>query len=114
MSPATAAVVGPGGDYQPDWEVSDVDDPDLGAASLEDNAVGGGDGAGGSEEGGGVETWPHNDEEDEPFPAWGTVNTGTGPSTESSALPPPPVVSSARAAAPKPGSPRSLTALSGW
>ena len=67
MSPATAAVIGPGGDYQPDREVSDVDDPDLGAAALEDDAIGIGDGAGSSEDVGGIETWPDDDEdEDEP------------------------------------------------
>ena len=48
MSSATAAIVGPGGDYQPDWEVSDEDDPGLGAATLQDDAVGGGGEAGGS------------------------------------------------------------------
>ena len=86
MSPTTAAVVGPGGNYQPDREVSDVDDPDLAAAALEDDAVGGGGGAGGSEEGGGIETWPDDDdEEDEPRPARGTVNAGAGPSTEPTA-----------------------------
>ena len=56
MSSATATIVGPGGDYQPDREVSD-----------EDDAVGGGDGAGASEDVGGIETWPDDDEdEDEP------------------------------------------------
>lgn len=56
MSPATAAIVGPGGGYQPNREVSDVDDTDLGAAALEDDAIGSSDEAGGSEEEGGVET----------------------------------------------------------
>ena len=50
------AIMGPGGDYQPDWEVSDEDDPNLGAVALEHNATGGGDGAGGSTGGGGLET----------------------------------------------------------
>ena len=76
MSSAMAALVGPAGDYLPDREVSDVDDPDLGVADLEDDAVGG------SEEGGGVEAWPDDDdEEDELRPTRGAVNTGTGLST---------------------------------
>ena len=41
MSAAAAAIVGPGGDYHPDRAVSDEDDPDLGAASLADDATGG-------------------------------------------------------------------------
>ena len=65
MSSATAALVGPAADYQPDREVSDMDDPDLGAAALEDDATGDVYGAGGSEEGGGVETWPDDVEEEE-------------------------------------------------
>ena len=59
--------MGPGGGYQPDREVSDMDGPDLGAAALEDDTIGDGDVAGGSEEGGVLETWPNDDEEeDEP------------------------------------------------
>ena len=59
-----------------------MDDPDLGAAALADDATGGGDGAGGSVEGDGVETWPDdNDDEDEPRPARSTANTGASPST---------------------------------
>ena len=61
MSLATAAVVGPGGDYAPDRAVSDVDDPDLGAAALEDDAEGGGGEAGGSRLGAGLEDWPDDD-----------------------------------------------------
>lgn len=75
MSSATAAIVGPGGDYLSDREVSDEDDPDLGVDALEEDAVGGGDRAGD------VETWPdNNDEEDDPRPAESTSNTGAGPS----------------------------------
>ena len=86
MSPATAAIVGPGGGYQPDREVSDVDDPDLGAAALEDNAIGGGAVAGGSEEGGSIKTWPDDDDkEDEPRPARGAGKADVGPSTEPTA-----------------------------
>ena len=64
-----------------------MDDPDLGAAALVDDATGGGGradgsgGAGGSERGGGVEAWPDNDEdEDEPRPARSSATTGTVPS----------------------------------
>ena len=69
MSAATAAIVGPGGDYQLAREVSDEDDPDLGAVALEDDAIGGGDRAGGSEEGGGVETWPDDDDDEDKPPS---------------------------------------------
>ena len=85
MSPATAVVVGPGGDYAPDRAVSDVDDPDLGAAALEDTATGGVYGAGGSEKGG-IETWPDDDdEEDEPRPSRGAGKADAGPSAEPTA-----------------------------
>nr|XP_020160304.1 max-binding protein MNT-like [Aegilops tauschii subsp. strangulata] len=79
--------MGAGGNYQPDREVSDVDDPDLGAASLEDDATGGVYGAGGSEEGGGVETWPDDfeEEEDEPRPSRGTSKADAGPFAEPTA-----------------------------
>ncbi|XP_044409736.1 uncharacterized protein [Triticum aestivum] len=81
MSVATTAIVGPGGDYLPDWAVSDVDDPDLGVAALEEDTVGD-EGAGSSEEGGGMETWPNDDDdEDEPRPPRSTANTGADPST---------------------------------
>ena len=84
-SPATAAVVGPGGDYAPDRAVSDVDDPDLGAAALENTATGGVYGAGGSEEGD-IETWPDDDdEEDEPRPSRGASKADAGPSPEPTA-----------------------------
>ena len=39
-----------------------MDDPDLGAAALDDDAVGGGGEAGGSGLGAGLEDWPDNDE----------------------------------------------------
>ena len=55
MSDTTAAIVGAGGDYQPDQAVSDVDDPDLGAAALEDTATGAIYEAGSSKEAG-IET----------------------------------------------------------
>ena len=87
MSSTTAAIVGPGGNYQPDREVSNEDDPDLGAVALEDDIIGGSDGGGGSEEGGGVETWPDDvNGKDESRLAWGAVNTGAGPSVGPSSL----------------------------
>ena len=82
MLDATAAIVGAGGDYQPDQAVSDVDDPDLGAAALEDTATGGVYEAGGSEEGG-IETWPdEEEEEEEPRPARAAGRSDAGPSVE--------------------------------
>jgi len=85
MSEATAAIIVAGGDYEPDRAVSDVDDPDLGVAALEDDATGGVYGAGGSEEGG-IETWPDDDdEEDEPHPARGAGRADAGPSVEPTA-----------------------------
>ena len=62
MSEATAAIMGPGGDYLPDRAVSDVDDPDLGAAALDNDATRGGGDAGGSGLGAGLEDWLDNDE----------------------------------------------------
>ena len=83
MSPATAAIVGPGGDYLPDRAVSDADDPNLGAAALEDDAIGGGNGAGASKDVGGIKTWPDDDEdEDKPRHARGAGKADVGPSTE--------------------------------
>ena len=85
MSEATAAVVRAGGPYELDRAVSNVDDPDLGAAALEDTATGGIYGAGGSEEGG-IETWPDDDdEEDELRPSRGAGKTDAGPFTEPTA-----------------------------
>ena len=70
MSEVTAAIVGAGGAYVPDRAVSDVDDLDLGAAALEDDATSGIYGAGGSEEGVSVESWPDDfEEEEEPRPS---------------------------------------------
>ena len=88
MSEATAALLGPGDNLQADRAESDLDNPDLGAAALADDATGGGgradggSGAGGSEGGGGVEAWPDDDEdEDEPRPARSSATTGAGPSS---------------------------------
>ena len=45
----TTDALGQGHEYLPDRSVSDVDDPDMGAAALEEvDATGGGGGAGGS------------------------------------------------------------------
>ena len=79
MLDTTAALVGTGGDYQPDRAVSDVDDPDLGAAALEDTATGGVYEAGGFEEVG-IESWPDDDEdEEEPHPARGAGKVEAAP-----------------------------------
>ena len=59
-SNTTAALIGAGGDYQPDRVVSDVDDPDLGAAALVDTATGGVYEVGGSKEVG-IESWTDDD-----------------------------------------------------
>ena len=51
-----------GHEYLPDRSVSDVDDQDLGVATLEeDDATGCGGGAGGSGGGGGLDDWPDDD-----------------------------------------------------
>nr|XP_020158674.1 uncharacterized protein LOC109743990 [Aegilops tauschii subsp. strangulata] len=67
--------------------MSDVNDPDLGMAGLEDDATCGVYGAGGSEEGGGVETWPDDfeEEEDEPRLSRGAGKADPGPSAEPTA-----------------------------
>ena len=64
-----------------------MDDPDLGAAALEDDATGGVYRADASEEGGGVETWPDDfeEEEDEPRPSRGAGKADVGPSAEPNA-----------------------------
>ena len=86
MSPVTTAIIGPGGDYLSDRAVSDADDPDFGAAALEDDTIGGDDGAGASEDVGGIETWPDDDEdEDESRHARGAGNADVGPSAEPAA-----------------------------
>ena len=51
-------------EYLPDRAVSHADDPDLGAAALEDNAKGGGGDVGGSRAGGGFEDWLDGDDEE--------------------------------------------------
>nr|XP_020182111.1 uncharacterized protein LOC109767802 [Aegilops tauschii subsp. strangulata] len=66
--------------YMPDREVSDVADPDLGAAALEDDARGGCGGAVGSVGGGGVEDWS-DDEEEEQVPRHPLPSDRVGPSS---------------------------------
>ena len=48
--------------YLPDRATDDLDDPDLGAAALDNDAVGGGGEAGGSGFGASFEDWPDDDE----------------------------------------------------
>nr|XP_040245537.1 serine/arginine repetitive matrix protein 1-like [Aegilops tauschii subsp. strangulata] len=71
----------PGHQYMPDRSRSDVDDPDLGAATMEvDDATGGDGGAGGSG-GGGLEDWPDDDEEEnEPRRTHGADKAGASSS----------------------------------
>ena len=61
---ANAAGPAPGHQWMADREVSNVGDPELGAAAMEeDDATGGGDGAGGSGGGGGLEDCPDDNKE---------------------------------------------------
>ena len=56
-------------DYVPDREVSDVDDPDLGAAAMEADAEGGGGGAEGDfRPSATFDDWPDDDAEGEVAP----------------------------------------------
>ena len=48
--------------FLPDRTMDDVDDPDLGAAAMEDDAAGEGGDTGGSGLGAGFEDWPDDDE----------------------------------------------------
>ena len=48
--------------YLPDRATHDLDDPDLGAATLADDTVGGGGEAGGSGLGASFDDWPDDDE----------------------------------------------------
>ena len=48
--------------FLPDRTVDDVDDPDLGAAAMEDDVVGEGGEAAGLGLGAGFEDWPDDDE----------------------------------------------------
>nr|XP_020165235.1 uncharacterized protein LOC109750694 [Aegilops tauschii subsp. strangulata] len=69
-------------DFMPDRDVSDVADPDLGAAALEDDATGGGGGSGGFRGGGGgVDDWLDDEEEEEEAPRHPPPADRTGPIT---------------------------------
>ena len=61
--------------------MDDLDDPDLGAAALDDNAAGGGGEKGGSGLTTGFDDWPDDDEAD-PIPRCqpATDHQGAGPS----------------------------------
>ena len=48
--------------YLPDRATHDLDDPDLGAAALDDNTMVGGGEAGGSGLGASFDDWPDDDE----------------------------------------------------
>ena len=54
-------------EFAPDHEADDLDNPDLGAAALDDDAVGGGGETGGSGFTAGFDDWP-DDDEAEPIP----------------------------------------------
>nr|XP_040252088.1 uncharacterized protein LOC120969081 [Aegilops tauschii subsp. strangulata] len=60
LQPAAGAA-GPERQFLPDRVERDVDDPDLGAAALEDDAEGGGGKAGGSRLRASLEDWPDDD-----------------------------------------------------
>ena len=56
-----AGTAGPERQFLPDGAKSVMDDPDLGAAALEDDTEGGGGEAGGSRLGASLEDWPDDD-----------------------------------------------------
>ena len=65
----------------PDRTVDDVDDPDLGAAAMEDAIMGEGDEAGGAGLGAGLEDWADDDEvEAAPHRQPALDHQGAGPS----------------------------------
>ena len=68
--------------FVPDRATDDLDDPDLGAAALDDDAVGGGSETGGSGFIAGFDDWPDDDEAD-PIPRRlpATDPKGAGPSS---------------------------------
>ena len=73
--------MGPNREFLPDWAESDVDDPDLGAAALEDDAEGGGSTVGGPRLGAGLEDWPDDDKEVAPRHQPGAGQSGPSSST---------------------------------
>ena len=68
-------------EFAPDRMADDLDDPDLGAAALDDDAVGGGGDAGGSGFTAGFDDWPDDDEAN-PIPRHqpASDHQGAGPS----------------------------------
>ena len=72
--------MGPDREFLLDRAESDVDDPDLGAAALEDDAEGGGGAACGPRLGASLEDWPDDDEEVIPRHQPGAGQSGTGSS----------------------------------
>ena len=62
MQPA-AGIMRPPREFVPDRAESDVDDPDLGVAALEDGAEGGSGASVGPSLGASLEDWPDDDEE---------------------------------------------------
>ena len=63
----SAGTAGPEREFAPDREADELDDPDLGASALDDDAVGGGGETGGSGFTAGFDDWPDDDEAD-PIP----------------------------------------------
>ena len=63
----SAGTAGAEREFAPDRATDDLDDPDLGAAALDDDAVGGGGNAGASGLTAGFEEWP-DDDKAEPIP----------------------------------------------
>ena len=80
LVPPSAGTAGPARQFVPDRAESDVDDPDLGAAALEDDAEGGGGAAGGPRLGASLEDWPDDDEEVVPRHQPGAGQSGAGSS----------------------------------
>ena len=72
--------MGPDREFLPDRAESDIDDPDLGAAALEDDAEGGGGAAGGPRLGASLEDWPDDDNEVVPRHQPGAGQPGAGSS----------------------------------
>ena len=63
MLPPAAGAPGVERQFLPDRTMDDVDDPDLGAAAMEDDVAREGGDIGGSGLGAGFEDWPYNDDE---------------------------------------------------
>ena len=105
--------MGPAREFVADWAESDVDDPDLGAAALEDDAEGGGGTAGDFRPSATFADWPKDNTEGEVAPRHrpGASQPGAG----SSAAPGAPGGGKKRRAVPtlfgsRPKKPKSLAA----